>query len=232
MAPRPVFIHGSGGSTALWEAQESRFEGCIVLALPGHPAGSPLRSVGGKAEWVAHALGELPDPSVLVGHSLGGAVALQVALIAPELVEGLVLVASAARFNVRPGLEDAARTDVRRAAERLMRLGWPGIDEHSLEREVGFIVANGAESLALDYAAVTAVDLTPRLHEIQVPTLVVGGGADVLTPPDDQRRLAEGIPDAIRVEIPDVGHYLMKERPQTLDLVIAGFLARLETPRA
>lgn len=231
MAPRPVFIHGSGGGTSTWEAQESRFEGCVVLALPGHPAGAPLRSVGGQGEWVAHVLRDLPGPSVLVGHSLGGAVALQVALIAPELVEGLVLVASAARFTVPPGLEDAARSDVRRAAERLMRRGWPGIDDTALEREVDLTVANGAESLALDYAAVTDVDLTGRLGEIHVPTLVVGGSADPMTPTDDQRLLAEAIPGAVRVEIPDVGHFPMKERPQTVDLVIAGFLAQIELAR-
>jgi len=93
-------------------------------------------------------------------------------------------------------------------------------------------VANGAESLALDYAAVAEVDLTGRLGEIEVPTLIIAGGADILTPAEDQRILADGISNAVRVEIPGVGHFPMKERPQTLDLVIAGFLARIEAGRA
>lgn len=228
MAPRPVFLHGAGGGTFTWVAQEHRFEGCCVLALPGHPDGTALTSVGGNAEWLAHTLRDLPGSNVVIGHSLGGTIALQLALIAPELVSGLVLVSSAARYAVPEGLPDAARNDVRHAADRLLRRGWPEIGPDDYARELAHIVDNGAESLARDYTAVTTVDLTSRLHEVDVPTLVVVGADDVITPHEDADLLASGIADATLVQIPDVGHFPMLQTPETLSLVIAGFLAHVE----
>src|ERR1700675_1521865 len=100
MAPRPIFVHGAGGSATAWQHQEPRFEGCYVLALPGNPAGSAFSTVGAYEKWTAHPIRETPGPRVVVGHSMGGAVALQLALDHPELVDGLVIIASGAQLFV------------------------------------------------------------------------------------------------------------------------------------
>jgi len=228
MAPRPVFLHGSGGGTYTWVGQEPRFEGCYVLALPGHPAGTPLRSVGGNAEWLAHSLREIPGPNVLVGHSLGGAIAMHLSLIAPELVQGLVLISTSACFGLPDGLPEAARTDVAHAADRLIARGWPGIDEATRASEAALIVENGSETLARDYEAAATFDLTDRLQEISVPTLVVVGSDDVIAPPSHADVLAMGIAGATLIQIPGVGHFPMREAPDTVSLLVAGFLAHIE----
>ncbi len=209
--------------------QEQRFEGCYVLALPGHPAGTPLRTVGGNAEWLAHSLRDLPGPSVFIGHSLGGAIAMHLTLIAPQLVSGLVLVASAARFTVTNDRVAAARTDVAGTAETLIDEAWPDLDDESVRAdEVEQIVQNGAETLARDHEALAEVDLTDRLHEIDVPTLVMVGADDTVTPPSDADILAAGIPRSTLVRIPDAGHLPMKETADTVSLLVAGFLAHVE----
>ncbi len=228
MTARPVFLHGAGGGTFTWASQEQRFEGCYVLALPGHPAGTPLRTVGGNAEWVAHALREVPGPRIIIGHSMGGAIAMHLALIAPELVDGLVLISTAARFSVPEAAVGAARSDVAHAADRLLNRGWPGIDTATHAEEVALIVDNGAETLARDYEAVIAFDLTDRLGELSVPTLVIVGTDDRITPPGDAAVLHLGIPDSALVQIPDSGHFPMREHPDTVSLLIAGFMAQVE----
>lgn len=228
MTPRPIFIHGAGGGSASWSHQEGRFEGCFVLALPGHPAGSAFSSVGAYAEWSAHAIQEVPGPRVVIGHSMGGAVALQLALGHPELVAGLVLIATGARLFVPDAAFELATSDLPAECERLLRKGWADPDDTVLQAEIALMVENGQQTLLADYTACRSFDVTDRLGEIRVPTLIVTGERDHLTPPSLSHELARGLARSILVTAPDSGHWIMKERPATIDLLIAGFLARLE----
>ncbi len=228
MAPRPIFIHGAGGGASSWEHQQPRFEGCYAVSLPGHPAGAALPSVAEYAEWTARAIEDIPGPLVVVGHSLGGAIALQLALERPDLVAGIAMVASGARLFVPDEAFANARANLAGECERLLRKGWPDIDEATVAAETALMVDNGAETLLCDYAACRDFDVRARLGEVAVPVLVVAGDADALTPPWLAEELAAGLPQAVPVVVSEVGHWPMKEAPATVDLLIAGFLARLE----
>ena len=228
MAPRPLFIHGAGGGAATWHHQEPRFEGCVVLALPGHPAGTALQSVAAYAEWTAHAIDEIPGPRVLVGHSMGGAVALQIAVDHPDLVDGLVILASGPQLFVPDAAVALAQSDFPAECERVLRKGWWNPDDETIAAEAALIAEVGPQTLLADYTACRGFDISDRLAEVRVPALVVAGDRDGLTPPSLVERLAQGIPQALLVMIPESGHWVMKERPAATDLLIAGFLARLE----
>ena len=227
MAPRPIFIHGAGGGVAGWQHQEPRFEGCCVLALPGHPTGVALQSVGAYAEWTAHAVHEIPGPRVLVGHSMGGAIALQIALDHPDLVDGLVLIASGPRLFVPDSAFELARSDLVAESERLLRKGWANADDATVADEVASMVENGQETLLRDYTACRSFDVTDRLSEVRAPALIIAGADDDLAPPPLSQELSHGLHNAIPVVVPGAGHWVMKERPATVDLLVAGFLARL-----
>jgi pimeloyl-ACP methyl ester carboxylesterase len=228
MAPRPIFIHGSGGGIESWELQEPRFDGSMVIGLPGHPVGAPLRTVGGYAEWVGAAIADVPGPNVLVGHSLGGAIALQVALNEPELVAGLVLVGTGAQIPVPPALASAARSDVTTEARRLLTRGWHQIEPATLDEESARIVRIGGETLAMDYEACAAWNVMDRLQEITLTTMVVVGDEDRLTPPIRSEELVRGIQGAILARVPNAAHWVMKEQPETFSRMLAGFLSRVE----
>lgn len=228
MAPRPIFIHGAGGGTATWRHQEPRFEGCVVLALPGHPAGTALESVAAYAEWTAQAIEGIPGPRVLVGHSMGGAIALQVAVDHPDLVAGAVIVASGPQLVVPDSAFDLARSDFPGECERVLRKGWWEPEDETISAEAALIAEAGQETLLADYTACRGFDISNRLSEVRVPVLVATGERDGLTPPSLAEKLVRGLPQAILVMIPDAGHWVMKEHPATVDLLIAGFLARLE----
>ena len=200
----------------------------MVLALPGHLAGTALRSVAAYAEWTAQAIGEIPGPRVLVGHSMGGAIALQTAVDHRDLVAGLVILASGPQLFVPDAAFDLARSDFPGECERVLRKGWWEPDDETIAAEAALIAEAGPQTLLADYTACRGFDISDRLAEVRVPALVVGGARDGLTPPSLAEKLARGIPQALPVMIPDSGHWVMKERPATVDLLIAGFLARLE----
>ena len=99
-----VFIHGSGGTGQVWKSQTERFPDSVAVTLPGHPDGAPCESIEEATRWLRSELGSDvgSEPLVLVGHSLGGAIALQYALEYGEEVAGIVLVGSGARLRVNP----------------------------------------------------------------------------------------------------------------------------------
>ena len=172
---------------------------------------------------------------VLVASSMGGQVALEVAVTRPDLVSGLVLLCSAFR-NLPPG------PDVRRFGEeedRLLEAGdvaaavelnvatWLGPDADERTRDLvremqwrAFDVQLAAD--ALDPAPEpVALEVDPR--EISAPTLVVSGGRDL----DHFRRVAQhlagAIPEAQHVELPWAGHLPSMERPAAVTDLVAGF---------
>jgi pimeloyl-ACP methyl ester carboxylesterase len=227
-APRPILIHGSGGGHRVWEPVAARLAGAVAVELPGHPDGDPLRDVGDIARRIAAALEEVPGPRCLVGHSLGGAAAVEVARTRPDVVEGLVVVASGARLPVPD--HAMARLDDDFAAERDRLLAGFVTDPAGAAarpaREA--IEACGPAVLRADYEACRTVDLRGRLGAVRVPVLVVAGGDDPLTPPWLSEELARELPQAHMVVVPGARHLPMADVPLTLAGLIAAYLARLE----
>ncbi len=98
-----IFIHGSGGSKESWFYQTRYFKGSIALDLPGHPSGKLCPTIEGYVEWLHKTVQEAGYRQVvLVGHSLGGGIALSYALKYPQDLAGIVTVGSGARLRVHP----------------------------------------------------------------------------------------------------------------------------------
>jgi pimeloyl-ACP methyl ester carboxylesterase len=227
-APRPILIHGSGGGHRVWEPVAARLVGSIALELPGHPGGDALRDVGDIGRVMAEALERIAPPRALVGHSLGGAAALEVARTRPELVDGLVAVASGARLPVPGHATDRARDDFAAERDRLLAGFADDPDGPGLRAARDALDACGPDVLLADYAACRSVDLRGRLGGVRVPALVVAGGDDPLTPPWMSEELARELPHAHMVVIPGARHMPMADVPGTLAGVVAAYLARLE----
>jgi 3-oxoadipate enol-lactonase len=227
-AARPIFIHGSGGGRSVWALQERRFEGAQVLALPGHPRGEGMERAADYAAWAAEEIAAVPAPRAVVGHSLGGAVALELALARPDLVDGLVLVATGARLPVPDHALERVESDFPAECERVVRASFVAEDERRIERSVEAMMATGAETLAGDYRACRAHDARERLAEVRVPTLVISAAEDRLTPVWMGEELARGLPSALMAVIPDASHLLIIEAARAVNLLLAAYLARLE----
>jgi pimeloyl-ACP methyl ester carboxylesterase len=227
-APRPILIHGSGGGHRVWEPLGARLSGAVALELPGHPDGEALRDVGDIGRAMAVTLAQVLPPRVLVGHSLGGAAAVEVARTRPELVDGLVIVASGARLPVPAHAMARLRDDFAAERERLMAgfVADPAGAAARAAREA--IDACGPEVLEADYEACRTVDFRGRLDDVRVPALVVAGGDDPLTPPWLSEELARELPQAHMVVIPGARHLPMADVPGALSGLVAAWMARLE----
>lgn len=229
-APTPIFIHGSGGGPGSWHRQERRFEGAAILTLPGHGEleSEPIDSAAGYAEWAAGMIAAIDPPRMLIGHSLGGAIALELAIRQPELVDGLVVIAAGARLPVPDDVLARVRDDFAAERERLVIAAYLAADERTHQRLRDQIEAAGPATLAADYAACAGFDARPRLADVRAPALVIAGADDTLTPTWLSKELAEALPAADMVLIPEAGHMVIDEQGASVNLLIAAYLARLE----
>ncbi len=129
-----VFVHGSGDSAQVWQPLIALLPEytCVALDLPGHGAlvdepGPPEMGVG---EYAAYVRDELAHRGIaaptLIGHSLGGAVALRLALDAPDTVGRLALIGSGARLRVAPAFLEKARVAGPQGVEAITRVAFAG----------------------------------------------------------------------------------------------------------
>jgi pimeloyl-ACP methyl ester carboxylesterase len=247
-----VLLHGLGSSSADWKWQVPAFADryrVITVDLRAHGrsslaahAGAAGMSVEMMAEEVGQLLGRLGEPPAhVVGLSLGGCVALTLALVSPGRVRSLVLVNTFARL--RPaGWRGAWRMLERMVllavapmpviADRIARSLFPGPEQGELRRAA-------AESLARNdkrayFSAVRALarfDVRPRLGEIGCPTLIVTGHRDRTVPRASAELLRRRIPGARMLVVPDSGHATPYDQPHAFNRLVLAFLARVEHGR-
>lgn len=230
---RVIFIHGSGDSGAVWEPLLRLLPDLNTLAydLPGHGAraaepGPERMSVGDYAEDVYQSLtAQGGDGGVVVGHSLGGAIALRLALDHPDFARRIVLVGSGARLRVAPATLDAARqaapTGSRELTEFAFALKHVGLAQTFHNKRPA--AAPGV--LYRDLAACDAFDVMPELERITQPALMIVGEDDRMTPVKYSAFLRERLPDAAMVVIPDAGHYVQVEQPERVAVALRDWLA-------
>ncbi|MDJ0847271.1 MAG: alpha/beta hydrolase [Myxococcota bacterium] len=225
-----VFVHGSGGTGRVWRYQTEHFPGSLAVTLPGHPEGEPCETIEGATRWLRAQRAEDADARlVLVGHSLGGGIALQYALDHADELAGIVLVGSGARLRVHP----ATLAAMEKAVARPERFKSPFDDAY---RKVAPDFAAELKELAsklgpapflADLRACDRFDVMDRLGEIAVPTLAIAGTEDVMTPPKYSEFLRDAVRDA-SVEIVEGGtHFVFAEYPDAVNAAIADFVAGL-----
>lgn len=215
--PRPpaVLIHGAGGCASTWAPTLSHWgpqDRAVDLPGRGAAPGAPAAT----AAEAACSLDDLPGGALLVGHSFGGAVAIEAALAAPERWAGLVLVASGARLRVAPAILDAVAAATPAAPFRLDFAFGPDVDLAVVAAYHSAAAATPPATTLADWRACDAFDQRSRLAELALPVLVVHGDADRLTPPRFQEWLGQAIPGATRAVVPGAGHMLPWEAPAAL----------------
>ena len=232
-ATRPplVFIHGAGGTHLHWPHQVRRIPNQRILALdlPGHgkSAGIGSQSISDYASQIVEFLdASRLNAAVFIGHSMGSAIALTLALDFPKRVLGLGLVGSGARLRVHPQiLESTASDSLFPHAIKLINDAEfnanvnPRLKELAAQRmtEIRPSVLHG------DFLACNEFDVMSRLGEISKPALILCGADDLLTPVKYSEYLHDHIANSRLVIVPDAGHMAMLEAPQTVADEIGAF---------
>jgi pimeloyl-ACP methyl ester carboxylesterase len=230
--PPLVLIHGAGGQYASWPPQVRRLKRVSTYApdLPGHgqSTGEGRRTIPAYTADVIALLDALGLERVIVGgHSMGGAVAQQLALDAPERVAGLVLVATGARLRVAPQILDNVLGDFEAVLDFMVAYAFGPTADDDLKRLGRRLMGETAPEVMLgDCLACDGFDVRERLGEIAAPTLVIGGMADRMTPARFARYLADAIPGAELALVEDAGHMIMSEFPERVAAIIAAWLEK------
>jgi pimeloyl-ACP methyl ester carboxylesterase len=162
---------------------------------------------------------------VVVGHSLGGAIALSLALREIVPLGGLVLVSTAARFRIDPVF-------LQRFLDGEHGLAFsPEASPQLVEISRRRWEENARSSVLTAFAAAAAFDARSRLAEVRAPTMVICGTEDRFTPPELSEELARGIAGAKLALIPRAGHLPMLERPQEFAALLQAFLEERQDRR-
>ncbi len=232
VSPALVFVHGAGGDASLWAPQDLRFRSetavCCV-ELPGHggSGGGGETEIRAYAGWVREAIQEVLGqmPYVLAGHSMGGAIALDMAIEGNGGPVGLVLVATGAKLGVTPVIFRLLKEDFKGFLDTIDQaaLG-PKAPPDVREVVVGGLRRCSPSVVHGDFTACDRFDVRERLNEIQIPALVVCGEEDRLTPVAYSEFLASNINGARLQIVPEAGHMVMLESPDSVNRAIGAFL--------
>jgi pimeloyl-ACP methyl ester carboxylesterase len=231
--PAVVFLHGAGFDHTAWALHSRWFahHGFAVLApdLPGHgrSAGSALGSIAEMADWTAALLSAAgAAKGHLIGHSMGSLIALETAARHAEKVSALSLIGTAAAMTVGPDLLKAAEANDRAAIDMVSIWGLGFNAELGGSLAPGLWMHGGAQStlrscqpgvLFSDLSACNSYqDALSSAARITVPTTLILGERDMMTPLKAGKALAAAIPRSRTVILPGAGHMLMAERPDEL----------------
>jgi pimeloyl-ACP methyl ester carboxylesterase len=237
--PAVVLLHGAGFDHSTWALHSRWFahHGFAVLApdLPGRgrSAGPALTSIAAMADWTVALLGAADaKPAHLIGHSMGSLIALETAARHPDHVGALSLIGTAAAMTVGPDLLKAAEANEQAAIDMvsIWGLGFaaelggslaPGLWMHGSAQATLKRCAPGV--LFNDLAACNAYqDALASAARIKVPTTLILGEKDMMTPAKAGKALAAAIPEARIIVVPGAGHMIMTERPDALLAALRG----------
>lgn len=233
--PTLVCLHGAGGNRIAFDRLLDALSGheCVAVDRPGRMGseGPAIDTFHDQATFVQDFIAsEVSGDYVLVGHSLGGALTIELAVEhATPALRGIVLLATGARLKVHPTILALFE---RLAAEEEPAPVTPGLLEPDADPSVlgeveRYLAGTPSSTGLVDWRLTNTFDRMADLGRISVPTLVVAGTADPLTPPKYAEYLHTHIPSSELHLLEGATHMFLMERAPAVAELIRGFLARL-----
>jgi pimeloyl-ACP methyl ester carboxylesterase len=164
--------------------------------------------------------------AVLVGHSMGAAVALTAALRS-QAVSGLVLLGAGSALPVAPEFIELSesRETFRQAVDRMVRGSFDrAADPRFVELARERLLVVDPTVFHLDFVACSHFDVGQQLDQITCPALVMCGETDRMTRPEQNEALADGLPQGELFVVPGAGHMVMLEQPEAVAAKLGDFL--------
>ncbi len=227
-----LFLHHFGGSARSWDAVIARMDGIetIAIDLPGFGAAAASAGpfdVAACADIASAALRLMASDRLwIVGHSMGGKIALALAARQPYRVGGLVLLAPSppTAEPMAPGDRDAALAgwgSLAHAEATLARITAVPLGSHARALALDDMLRTGHAAWRAWLEAGSREDISALMPHIAIPAVILCGGNDCVIPCNVQRReVASRLRNATVVEIPDAGHLLPLEAPDAVAAAI------------
>jgi pimeloyl-ACP methyl ester carboxylesterase len=240
--PALVCVHGFTTTSAFWKEQVEPFSRDYWLIRPNLPGHGISPQPRGRRYTIEAFVGDIERlfcqldirTAVLVGLSMGGTIAQQFALHNSKLLRGLVLVGATAHglgpdVNVEAVINAIDKVGIAATSQNVIERSFGSAAPRALVEFAKKEVVQTPEFIARDaIKSLNQADLRSELKAIFVPTLVVVGDEDVITPPSESKALAAGIPHAELAIIDKAGHFPMLEQPAVFNRALRTFLKRSE----
>jgi pimeloyl-ACP methyl ester carboxylesterase len=164
----------------------------------------------------------------ICGHSMGGAIALTLALDYPENVGALVLVDTGAKLGVLPELVEGLKGQPLRAIERIITpMSFYSLSLDAARESRSALSVSNLPVFLNDYLACDGFDVRQRLPQIEAKTLIICGESDRMTPPKWSHYMKANILSSGLFFIREAGHMVPLEKPQSCAELIQSFLVGL-----
>ncbi len=223
-----IFLHGSGAYGGVWRYQTDYFSDSDAINLPGHFQGQPLNSVEEYIDWLRKYIrGKGYKDVILVGHSFGGAIALMYALEYSRELKGIVIIGSGARLRVHPQylatLEEATKGNLQEWYQQMV--AGHRLTPEDYQREViKKRKAIGPAVMLNDFLCCDKFDLMDKVQDIKLPTLIICGELDMMTPVKYANYLETKLANSRVVIVPGATHLVFAEKPEEVNKAIEDFV--------
>lgn len=207
-----LFIHGAGSTSRSWSRQHRLPFASQFCDLPARPQILPTHLITSLAEWC---LTQIHEPAIVVGHSMGGAIAQMMAILQPLSVKALVLVGTGPRLPVNPDLLEQLVTNPHQALENIARWSLARqFDPNLYEANLRLLETVSADRILHELTACSLFDSRPVLDQYTGPVFLIRGAEDRMTPEVLSNEFLAIWPDMPIYTIAHSGHLVMLEQPE------------------
>jgi pimeloyl-ACP methyl ester carboxylesterase len=230
--PAAILIHGAGGNHLYWPPEIRRLAGQRIYALdlPGHgkSTGIGRQSIADYARCVLDFMDAIKlRKAVFIGHSMGGGIALELALTVSRRTLGLGLIASAAQLRVSPTLLENSSNPATfaLAIQAINDFAFGSrVDARLKEQSIQRMAEVRSSVLHGDFLACDAFNVVPRIGRIKTPALIVCGTEDRMTPMHFSQLMRDKMKNSLLHTVDGAGHMVMLENPPSVAGALKLFL--------
>lgn len=211
-------IHGAASTRLTWTKQLRALPDVKRASLPFFPDILPDQLIEAWAQWCLH---ELSEPSVILGHSMGGAIALTMALKEPSKVLGLVLAGTGPRLPVNAALLNQLQDNPDLALANIARWSLakepnPALLAKSLEQ----VKQQNPQRVLQEFRACNSFDVRSSLPQLTMPKALIMAEEDRMTTSALMKEFLVAWPDTPIYSVPQAGHMMMLEQPQAFNQLL------------
>jgi len=236
-----LFLHGVGSDKTVWAPQLAHFgrsRRAVAFDYPGYGESDPVAAGTTRDDFAAAILGAMDALGIghahVCGLSLGGVIAIAMNHAAPGRAVSLILADTFAAHPDGPAIHQRATSASRTltmkqlAEQRTPAILAPGVSEAIADEVCRTMARIDPDAFRIGTEAVWLADQSDRVAKIAVPTLVLVGDHDTITPPALSEELANAIPGARLQILAGSGHLTNIERPDEFNAVVETFIEGVE----